>query len=97
MTDQPGIESPGASGSISPPLGRNAVGTTSFVLGVITVVFAFLPFLDRLAFLTGLAGMITSLVSLIRRPDSPRFARTGIAFSIVGLIISSFTVFLWIV
>ena len=74
-----------------PHAGHNALGTASFVLGIMTAVLSFVPFGILIAMPTGLAGRGLGLGNLPRlnhhTASNKALTWIGIGLSLVGIVI----------
>lgn len=67
---------------------ENRMAVTSLVLGIVTLIFFWIPFISVI---TGIAGMVIAIISLIKE-DSRVMPITGMVLSIIGLALGSLVV-----
>lgn len=63
----------------------NGLGTTAMVLGIVSVVLAFIPVIGLVAWITSPLALIFGLIGLTKRPKGG--AITGVVLGIIGLLI----------
>jgi hypothetical protein len=73
------------------PLRKNGLGTTGFVLGLVGLLFAFIPLIGVIAWPLTILGLVFGIVGTVRvnrgQADNKGLAITGVVLSAVGLVI----------
>jgi hypothetical protein len=88
------VPPPAAPGGGLPPAGypappkSNGPGVAALVLGIIALVFAFVPFANYLAIALGLVGLILGVLGLLAKGRSKGLPITGTVLSGIALILS---------
>lgn len=67
---------------------ENRMAVTALVLGIVTLIFFWIPFISMI---TGIAGMVIAVISLIKE-DSRVMPITGMVLSIIGLALGSLVI-----
>ncbi|MFD2418316.1 DUF4190 domain-containing protein [Amycolatopsis pigmentata] len=82
---------PPAPVTTAPAQRKNGLGTAGFVLGLIGVIFAFIPLIGVVAWPLTILGLIFGIVGTLRankgQADNKGLAISGLVLSVVGLII----------
>lgn len=90
---------PPANAPFTPPPGyappqqprQNGLGTAGFVLGLVGLLFSFIPVIGIIAWPLVIIGLVLSIVGFLRtrsgRADNKGLAIAGIALSVVGLVV----------
>lgn len=69
------------------PKRNNGVGLSAFILGIVALLCAIVPFLSFIAWLPALAGLILGIVGLVLKNRKRLFAALGLSISVVAIIV----------
>lgn len=72
------------------------MGVASLVLGIISIVFGFIPFCGAIAFIPALVGLILGIVDAVKKSKSQQpkgMAIAGIILSAIAIVIIGWWVF----
>ena len=73
---------------------QSALGITSFVLGIIAIIIAFIPFLNIISLPTAVIAIVFGIITVIRISVKKAFAISGIILSVLAIVIAfSITIF----
>lgn len=80
------------------PLRSNGPGLASLIIGIVSVVLAFIPFVGFLSYLLGTAGIIVGIIGLVLADRPRRQAAWGTALSAASMVLAFifFFVFLYV-
>lgn len=70
----------------------SGLAIAALVLGIVTAVISFIPFLNQFAFFTGVVGLILAIIALVKKTPSRGSAITGLILSVVGMIIATIVI-----
>jgi len=74
----------------APPQPRNGLGTAGFVLGLIGMIFSFIPFIGIVAWPLVIIGLVLSVLGLVRATkglaSNKGLAIAGVVLSLIGLV-----------
>lgn len=78
-------------GAPTPPTPRNGMGTAALVLGIVAILFAFIPFVGFVSYPLAILGIIFGLLGLSRVGKKVATNRgvtlTGLILSVIGLVL----------
>ncbi|ASN51248.1 DUF4190 domain-containing protein [Sinomonas sp. R1AF57] len=83
-----GYGQPGAAYGAPGPQPSKALAIVALVLGGVAFLTCWIPFVNGLAIALGIAGAVCGLIALIRKQAGKPLAITGLALSVVAVIIS---------
>lgn len=72
---------------------ENKLAVTSLVLGIVTLIFFWAPFIT---IFTGIIGMVIAIISLVKE-DGKVMPIVGMVLSIIGLAFSSFMILAYVI
>lgn len=73
---------------------RNVLSTISLILGIIGAVSLFIPAIAGVAFIAGLAALVTGIIALGKRRNNTKASRT---IAIIGLVLGAIIILLGII
>ncbi len=79
----------------TPPSDKNGPGFAALIIGIVSVVAAFIPFLNFISFLLGPAGIICGIIGLVLTARPRRQAIWGTVLSGVSMIIAFVLIFVY--
>ena len=82
-------------GSTPPNRASNGPGLAALILGIVSVILAFIPFANFFAFLTGPAGVIVGIVGLVLADRPRRQAAWGTALSAASMVLAFIMIFVY--
>ncbi|MBQ1444395.1 MAG: DUF4190 domain-containing protein [Renibacterium sp.] len=74
------------------PRSGSGLATAALVLGIVSIVVAFIPVINQIVFLVALVGIILAIIALVKKAKGKSKAIAGLILSVLGAIIATIVI-----